>query len=46
MIFCVEDEQNICELEVYTLQSVGMEAHGCGRAAESFSLCWKSRCRS
>ena len=28
MIFCVEDEQNICELEVYTLQSVGMEAQG------------------
>ena len=45
MIFCVEDEQNICELEVYTLQSVGMEAQAAA-AAESFSLCWKSRCRS
>lgn len=38
MIFCVEDEQNICELEVYTLQSVGMEAHGCGSGRELFAL--------
>ena len=45
MIFCVEDEQNICELEVYTLQSVGMEAQGCG-SGRDLSLCWKSRCRS
>lgn len=33
MIICVEDEQNICELEVYTLESVGFAAMGvsCGR---------------
>lgn len=37
MIFCVEDEQNICELEVYTLQSVGMEAQGCGSGRELFA---------
>ena len=38
MIFCVEDEQNICELEVDTLQSVGMEAQGCGSGRELFAL--------
>ena len=38
MIFCVEDEQNICGLEVYTLQSVGMEAQGCGSGRELFAL--------
>lgn len=38
MIFFVEDEQNICELEVYTLQSVGMEAQGCGSGRELFAL--------
>lgn len=38
MIFCVEDEQNICELEVYTLQSVGMEAQGCGSGRELFAF--------
>ena len=38
MIFCVEDERNICELEVYTLQSVGMEAQGCGSGRELFAL--------
>lgn len=37
MIYCVEDEQNICELEVYTLQSVGMEARGCGSGRELFT---------
>ncbi|MDO4921949.1 MAG: response regulator transcription factor [Phascolarctobacterium sp.] len=37
MIYCVEDEQNICELEVYTLQSVGMEAKGCGSGRELFA---------
>ena len=37
MIICVEDEQNICELEVYTLQSVGFEAKGCGSGKELFS---------
>ncbi len=38
MIICVEDEQNICELEVYTLQSVGMQAQGCGSGRELFAL--------
>ncbi len=38
MIICVEDEQNICELEVYTLQSVGMEAIGCACGSELFTL--------
>lgn len=38
MIICVEDERNICELEVYTLQSVGMEAKGCGSGKELFQL--------
>ena len=37
MIMCVEDEQNICEREVYTLQSVGFEAKGCGSGKELFS---------
>ena len=36
MIYCVEDEQNICELEVYTLQSVGLEAKGCSTGKELF----------
>ncbi|MBQ7883133.1 MAG: response regulator transcription factor [Phascolarctobacterium sp.] len=37
MIICVEDEQNICELEVYTLQSFGFEAKGCGSGKELFT---------
>ena len=37
MIYCVEDEQNICELEVYTLQSVGLEAKGCCSGKELFA---------
>ena len=37
MIYCVEDEQNICELEVYTLQSVGFEAKGCSSGNELFA---------
>ncbi len=37
MIYCVEDEQNICELEVYTLQSVGMEAKGFASGKELFA---------
>lgn len=41
MIICVEDEQNICELEVYTLQSVGMEAIGCASGRELFALLGK-----
>ena len=36
MIYCVEDEQNICELEVYTLQSVGLDAKGCSTGTELF----------
>ena len=36
MIYCVEDEQNICELEVYTLQSVGLDAKGCSTGKELF----------
>lgn len=38
MIYCVEDEQNICELEVYTLQSVGLDAKGCNSGKELFAL--------
>lgn len=37
MIYCVEDEQNICELEVYTLKSVGLEAKGCKSGRELFT---------
>ena len=37
MIYCVEDEQNICELEVYTLQSVGFEAKGCSSGKKLFA---------
>ena len=37
MIYCVEDEQNICELEVYTLQSVGLDAKGCSTGKELFA---------
>ena len=37
MIYCVEDEVNICELEVYTLQSVGLEAKGCSSGKELFA---------
>ena len=37
MIYCVEDEQNICELEVYTLQSVGLDAKGCSTGKELFT---------
>ena len=37
MIYCIEDEQNICELEVYTLQSVGFEAKGCSSGNELFA---------
>ena len=36
MIYCVEDEYNIRELEVYTLQSVGFEAIGCCSGGELF----------
>ena len=36
MIFCVEDDPNIRELEVYTLQSVGFKALGVGSGEELF----------
>ena len=36
MIFCVEDDPNIRELEVYTLQSVGFKALGVGSGDELF----------
>lgn len=36
MIICVEDEENICELEVYTLNSVGLEASGVSCSKELF----------
>ena len=29
MIFCVEDDGNIRELVVYTLESTGFQARGC-----------------
>lgn len=32
MIFCVEDDEAIRELEVYALQSAGLEAQGCADA--------------
>ena len=37
MIICVEDEANICELEVYTLRSVGMQAKGVSSGRELFA---------
>ena len=37
MIICVEDEQNICELEVYTLESVGFETIGVGSGRELYN---------
>ena len=36
MIYCVEDEQNICELEVYTLHCGGLDAMGCSTGKELF----------
>lgn len=36
MIFCVEDDPNIRELEVYTLQSVGFKALGIGNGDDLF----------
>lgn len=38
MIYLVEDEENIRELVVYTLNSAGLETKGCERASEF----WKS----
>lgn len=37
MIYCVEDDVNIRELVIYTLNSTGMEAKGC----EDGSILWK-----
>lgn len=45
MIFCVEDDPNIRELEVYTLQSVGFKALGVGRAVMSCSKRWNAASR-
>lgn len=36
MIYCVEDERNIRELVVYTLESTGLEAKGFGDGIELF----------
>ena len=33
MIFCVEDDESIRSLELYTLQSAGIEARGFGDGA-------------
>lgn len=38
MIFCVEDDSNIRELEVYSLQSLGFKACGLSTAQELFAL--------
>lgn len=38
MIYCVEDERNIRELLVYTLQTAGYEAKGVERGKELFGL--------
>jgi len=38
MIYCVEDERNIRELIVYTLNTSGFEATGCEDATEFFAI--------
>ena len=38
MIFCVEDEANIRELVVYTLETTGFEAWGCSVESNGFSV--------
>ena len=43
MIFCVEDEANIRELVVYTLETTGFEARGF--AHHSLKL-WQRNCQS
>ena len=45
MIFCVEDDPNIRELEVYTLKSTGFPALG-WKAVMNFLKRWKPYCRS
>ena len=37
MIYCVEDEQKKRKIEVYTLQSVGLEAKGCASGKELYA---------
>ena len=34
MIYCVEDERNIRELLIYTLETTGFKAKGFGNGAE------------
>lgn len=41
MIYIVEDDQNICELEQYALKNNGMEAEGFGNGADFFAACEK-----
>lgn len=36
MIYCVEDDESIRELEVYTLQTMGMDAEGFSDGASFF----------
>ena len=38
MIICVEDDDNIRELEIYTLRSVGYESQGVASGAELYKL--------
>ena len=37
MIYCVEDERNIRELLIYTLETTGFKARGFGNGAEPVS---------
>ena len=45
MIFCVEDEANIRELVVYTLETTGFEARGFEEGHHSLKL-WQRNCQS
>lgn len=45
MIYCVEDERNIRELLVYTLETTGFEAEGFETGAE-LDTAMKKICRS
>ena len=42
MIYCVEDDNSIRELVVYTLQSTGFEAYGFGEGADMFAALAKA----
>ena len=44
MIYCVEDERNIRELLVYTLETTGFEAIGIQEGKELFR-CLEKNCR-